>query len=92
MKIIESRTIRNVHGPIYTIELRKHYETFDEYGYPYSIKITNADPHAFDLNNHTYLYDYLRTARKRLEDFCSEYEQCKPSIMEDVDAVTGRCY
>ena len=77
----------------YTITVRKHTESeiINEYGFPYSIRIANANPKAFDLNNHVYLYDAWQTAYKRLFELSEVYKDIKPLIMEGVDGETGAC-
>jgi hypothetical protein len=93
MEIKKYDEVENVHGERYKITLRKHPdgEDFDKYGYLYSIKIQNADPEAFDLNTHIFLYDYWKTAYKRFRELTEEYKTIKPLICRDVDARTGLC-
>lgn len=85
--------VQNIHGQTYNIIIRKHSdaEIVNEYGFPYSIKIKNADPKAFDLNNHIFLYDDWQTAYKRLKDFMTEYKTIQPAIMSGIDGETGKC-
>ena len=73
--------------------MRKHSEAeiINDYGFPYSIKIKNANPKAFDLNTHVFLYDDWQTAYKRLRELANEYKTIKPRIMEGVDGETGFC-
>ena len=86
-------TVQNIHGETYNIAVRKHSEAeiINDYGFPYSIKIKNANPKAFDLNNHVYLYDAWQTAYKRLFELSEVYKDIKPLIMEGVDGETGAC-
>ena len=86
-------TVQNIHGETYNIIVRKHSEAeiINDYGYPYSIKIANVNPKAFDLNNHVYLYDAWQTAYKRLFELSEVYKDIKPLIMEGVDGETGTC-
>lgn len=74
--------VKNIHGPSYNLSVRKHSEAeiTNDYGYPYSIAIKNADPYAFDLNNHVYLYDDWQTAYKRLRELADEYRTIKPLV------------
>ena len=82
--------VQNIHGQTYHIEVRKHSEDdFYKYGYPYSIKIANANPKAFDLNNHINLYDDWQTAYKRLKELAEEYKTIKPLVITGVDGETG---
>ena len=93
MKIMRFETVQNIHGETYTITVRKHTESeiINKYGFPYSIRIANANPKAFDLNNHVYLYDAWQTAYKRLFELSEVYKDIKPLIMEGVDGETGFC-
>ena len=93
MKIMRFETVQNIHGETYTITVRKHTESeiINEYGFPYSIRIANANQKAFDLNNHVYLYDAWQTAYKRLFELREVYKDIKPLIMEGVDGETGTC-
>ena len=93
MKIMRFETVQNIHGETYTITVRKHTESeiINEYGFPYSIRIANANLKAFDLNNHVYLYDAWQTAYKRLFELSEVYKDIKPLIMEGVDGETGTC-
>ena len=93
MKIMRFETVQNIHGETYTITVRKHTESeiINKYGSPYSIRIANANPKAFDLNNHVYLYDAWQTAYKRLRELANEYKAIQPSIMKGVDGETGFC-
>ena len=86
-------TVQNIHGETYNIAVRKHSEAeiINDYGFPYSIKIKNANPKAFDLNTHVFLYDAWQTAYKRLRELANEYKTIKPCIMEGVDGETGFC-
>lgn len=88
MRFIE---VNNVYGEIYNIIIRKHSEAeiLNDYGYPYSIKIKNANPKAFDLNNHIFLYDDWQTAYKRAKEFTKEYKEIEPLIIDGVDGETG---
>lgn len=61
----------------------------NKYGYPYSIKIKNANPKAFDLNDRIFLYDDWQTAYKRAKDFVKEYKVIEPLIIKNVDGETG---
>lgn len=83
--------VQNTHGQTYHLTVRKHTDDFDKYGYPYSIKIENANPKAFDLNNHTFLYDDWQTAYKRLKELAEEYTTIKPLVIAGVDGETGLC-
>ena len=93
MKTMKFETVQNIHGETYTITVRKHTESeiINEYGFPYSIRIANANPKAFDLNNHVYLYDAWQTAYKRLFELSEVYKDIKPLIMEGVDGEAGTC-
>ena len=94
MEIKKYNVIENIHGESYKITLRKHttHEEFDKYGYPYTIKIENANPHAFDYNNHIFGYDYWQTAYKRFRELEEEYRTIQILIARDVDAMTGRFF
>lgn len=85
--------VQNIHGEAYNISVRKHSEAeiVNDYGFPYSIKIKNANPKAFDLNNHVFLYDDWQTAYKRLRELAAEYKTIQPRIMAGVDGETGKC-
>lgn len=93
MKIMKFETVQNIHGETYNITVRKHSEAeiINDYGFPYSIKIKNANPKAFDLNTHVFLYDAWQTAYKRLRELANEYKTIQPRIMEGVDGETGLC-
>lgn len=91
MKIMRSAEVENVHGQTYRIIVRKHVNTFDDYGFPYSIRTENANPEAFDLNTHVFLYDDWQTAYKRARELAEEYKVIEPRIMPDVDGRTGKC-
>lgn len=75
--------VKNVHGQTYNIIVRKHSdaEIANDYGFPYSIKVKNADPDTFDLNNHVFLYDDWQTAYKRLKELAAEYKTIKPLVI-----------
>ena len=91
MTIMKFVTVQNTHGETYNITVRKHSEAeiINDYGYPYSIKIANANPKAFDLNTHVFLYDNWQTAYKRLRELANEYKTIKPLVMANVDGETG---
>ena len=86
--------VRNIHGETYNIVVRKHSdaEIIHDYGYPYSIRISNADPSKFDLNTHVFLYDDWQTAYRRLRELTHEYQTITPRVIEGVDGRTGRCF
>lgn len=90
MRFVE---VDNIHGETYNLVVRKHSEAeiSHVYGFPYSIRISNANPDAFDLNTTIILYDDWQTAYKRLRELAKEYRTVKPRIWRDVDARTGRC-
>ena len=94
MKIMKQTEVKNIHGEKYIITCRKHPddEDFQKYGYLYSIKVENANAHAFDFNTHIFLYDYWQTAYKRYREICEEYRTIEIRIARDVDAVTGRFF
>lgn len=89
MRFVE---VENIHNQVYIITVRKHSEAeiVHDYGFPYSIKIKNANPKAFDLNNHIFLYDDWQTAYKRLKELSIEYRTIKPMIWENIDGETGK--
>lgn len=84
MKTMRSATIDNIHGETYTLTVRKHNDKdFDKFGFPYSIRIENTDPTAFDLNARTLLYDDWQTAYKRLRELSEEYKTLKLCVHRD---------
>lgn len=95
MEIKKYNVVENIHGESHKITLIKQttIEEFEEYGYyPYRIKIENTNPHAFDFNNHIFLYDYWQTAYKRFRELEEEYRTIEILIVRDVDAMTGRFF
>lgn len=90
MRFVE---VQNIHGEVYNISVRKHSdaEIINDYGYPYSIRIKNANPKAFDLNDGVRLYDDWQTAYKRLRELTEEFKTAKPRVVPGVDGETGRC-
>ena len=91
MKIMRFETVQNIHGETYTITVRKHTESeiINEYGFPYSIRIANANPKAFDLNNHVYLYDAWQTAYKRLFELSEVYMDTNFMSWEQIYALNN---
>ena len=90
MTTMRSTEVQNIHGQTYRIAVRKHSEDdFYKYGYPYSIRIENANLKAFDLNTGTRLYDDWQTAYKRLKEIAEEYKTIKPCVASNVDGETG---
>ena len=92
MTTMRTATVENSHGETYLITVRKHSdaEITNDYGFPYSIKVSNINPETFDLNNRVFLYDAWQTAYKRFYELLHEYRTIKLAIWKDVDARTGR--
>ena len=88
MRFVE---VENIHGQTYNLVVRKHSteEIIHGIGYPYSIRISNANPEAFDLNTHVFGYEDWQTAYKRLKHWTEVYKTIELSIMWDVDGRTG---
>lgn len=87
MMTMKIHTVDNDYGERYTIVVRKHsaIEISEKYGFPYSIRVSNANPKAFDLNNGVRLYDAWQTAYKRFYQLIEEYKHIEPMIMDGVD-------
>ena len=81
MQILKFAEVPNINGESYFITCRKHTtgETFEKYGYPYSIKIVNVDQDTFDLNEHLFLYDHWQTAYKRFRELVEDYKTVRVS-------------
>lgn len=82
MTIMRSVIVDNKFGERYRIVVRKHtnIEILIDYGYPYSIKIENVNPDAFDLNCRILLYDDWQTAYKRQKELADEYREIEPHV------------
>jgi hypothetical protein len=91
MTTMRSTEVQNIHGETYHLIVRKHSEAeiLNDYGYPYSIRIKNTNPKAFDLRNCVLLYDDWQTAYKRLRELAAEYKTIRPSVIAGVDGETG---
>ena len=82
MTIMRSVIVDNKFGERYRIVVRKHtnIEILIDYGYPYSIKIENVNPDAFDLNCRILLYDDWQTAYKRQKELADGYREIEPHV------------